>query len=87
MRFDNSNNSFTQPEYDFNNNSIYENNIFNEDPDFLDVNTNQLIIGGESAAINQGNSVFAIQVPVDVLNTNRTSAPDIGAYQHIIFED
>ncbi len=30
--------------------------------------TTKLIIGGESAAINQGNSVFAIQVSVDVLN-------------------
>jgi hypothetical protein len=87
IRFDNSNNAFNEPEYDFNNIVLYENNIFNEDPNFLDVDANQLIIGDESAAINQGNSTFASQVPVDILNNNRTSSPDIGAYQHIIFED
>ncbi len=87
IRFDNSSNSFNQPEYDFSNTTLYENNIFNENPDFLDTETNQLIIGEESAAINQGNSVFANQVPVDILNNIRTSSPDIGAYQHTIFED
>ncbi|MBT8393869.1 MAG: hypothetical protein KJN66_03365 [Bacteroidia bacterium] len=87
IRFDNSNNAFNAPEYDFNNIAFYENNIFNEDPDFLDVDNNQLIIGENSAAINQGNSVFALQVPLDILNNDRTSLPDIGAYQHIIFED
>ena len=87
IRFDNSNNSFTQPEYDFNDNSLYENVVFNEEPDFLDVDTNQLIIGENSAANNQGNSIFANQVPVDILNNDRTFSPDIGAYQHIIFED
>ncbi len=87
IRFDDSFNNFTQPEYDFTNSALYENNIFNETPDFLDTKTNQLIIGEESAAINQGNTVFANQVPVDILNNNRTSTPDLGAYQHTIFED
>ena len=87
IRFDNSNNAFTQPEYDFNNVAIYENNIFNEEPDFLNVDTNKLIIGENSAAINQGNSTFALQVPVDILNIDRTSSTDLGAYQHIIFEE
>ena len=87
IRFDDFNNSFTQPEYDFTNSALYENIIFNEDPKFLDTQTNQLIIGEESAAINQGNSVFANLVPIDILNNNRTATPDLGAYQHIIFED
>ena len=87
IRFDDSFNNFTQPEYDFDNVTLYENNIFNEDPDFLETETNQLIIGEESAGINQGNTVFANQVPVDILNNDRTSAPDLGAYQHIIFEE
>lgn len=87
MRFDDSFNNFNQPEYDFTNSALYENCIFNELPDFLNTETNQLIIGEESAAINQGNSVFSNQVPVDILNTSRTASPDIGAYQHTIFED
>lgn len=87
IRFDNSNNSFTQPEYDFNDIDLYDNCIFNQDPDFLEAYSNQMIIGEESAANDQGNSVFALQVPFDILNNDRTSSPDIGAYQHIIFED
>ena len=87
IRFDDSNGIFTQPEYDFSNINLYENNIFNADPDFLDTETNQLIIGEQSAAINSGNTVFANQAPLDILNIDRTAAPDLGAYQHIIFED
>jgi hypothetical protein len=87
IRFDNSNNTFTQPEYDFDNIDLYENCILNQDPDFLNTDSNQMIIGQESAANDQGNSVFASQVPFDILNNDRTSSPDIGAYQHIIFED
>ena len=87
IRFDDTFGNFTQPEYDFSNSSLYENIVFNEDPDFLDTETNQMIIGEESGAINQGNSIFANQVPVDILNTDRTASTDLGAYQHIIFED
>jgi hypothetical protein len=87
IRFDNSNNNFTGPEYDFNNTDLYESCIFNEEPDFLNVELNEMIIGEESTAINQANPVFASQVPFDLLNNDRTTSPDIGAYQHIIFED
>ena len=87
IRFDNSNNNFTQPEYNFNNVNFYENCIFNENPDFLDPGTNQMIIGEESAGINRGNASFASQVPFDITNRNRTATPDLGAYQHIIFQE
>ena len=87
IRFDNSNGNFSQPEYDFNNSSLYENCLFNSDPNFLDPFNNQMIIGEESGAINMGNSIFANQVPTDILNQDRTAAPDLGAYQHIIFEN
>ncbi len=87
IRFDNSNNSFTEAEYDFNNTDLYESCLFNEEPNFLNMDLNKLIIGEESAAINLGNAVFASQVPFDILNNDRTSSPDLGAYQHIIFEE
>lgn len=87
IRFEDSNNNFTGDNYNLENTSIYENNIFNQDPDFKDTALNQLIIGDESAAINKGNALFSSQVPTDVLNVNRTPSPDLGAYQHIIFED
>ena len=87
VRFDNRNNNFTGANFDFENTSLYDNVIFNEDPDFLAPNENKLIIGEESAANGQGNFTFSNQVPVDILNVNRTNAPDIGAYQHITFPE
>ena len=87
IRFEDNNNNFTGDNYNLENISLYENNIFNEDPNFKDTELNQLIIGNESAAINKGNAIFSSQVPTDILNMNRTASPDLGAYQHIIFED
>ncbi len=86
IRFIDHNDNFTGENYDFENTNHYEGNIFNEAPDFKDTDENELIIGESSAAINNGLATFATQVPVDILNTDRTTAPDLGAYQHIIFE-
>ncbi|GAA4970164.1 hypothetical protein [Algibacter aquimarinus] len=87
IRFEDNNNNFTGPNYDLTDITKYEGNIFNEDPNFLDTELNKLIIGEESAAINQGLAAFAIQVPFDILNVSRTSSPDLGAYQHITFPE
>ncbi|MFI1743331.1 hypothetical protein [Thalassobellus sediminis] len=87
IRFKDENNNFTGPNYDLNDASKFEGNIFNEDPNFLDTSLNKLMIGDESAAINKGNASFATQVPVDILNVNRTASPDLGAYQHITFPE
>ena len=87
IRFEDNSNNFTGANYDFNDTSKYEGNLFNEDPDFKDVEFNKLIIGDDSEANGQGLSPFATQVPVDILNINRTSAPDLGAYQHITFPE
>ena len=87
IRFQDNNNNFTGPNYDFNDITKYEGNLFNKDPNFLDTDLNKLIIGDESAAINQGLSDFATQVPFDILNVNRTASPDLGAYQHITFPE
>ncbi len=87
IRFQDNNGSFTGPNYDLNDTNHYEGNIFNEDPNFKDPDLNMLIIGEESAAINKGLASFAGQVPNDILNVNRTSTPDIGAYQHIMFPE
>ncbi|GAB1307543.1 hypothetical protein KH5_02260 [Urechidicola sp. KH5] len=74
------------PEYDFDNTMHYQNTIINENPDFKDPYTNQLIIGEESAGVNTASLEDALLVPFDILGVDRTLAPDIGAYQHIIFE-
>ena len=87
IRFEDNNNNFTGANYDFNDTTHYEGNLFNQDPNFMDTNVNQLIIGNESAAINLGNTMYSNQVPFDILNIDRTTAPDLGAYQHITFPE
>lgn len=87
IRFEDNSNNFTGVNYDFNDTAKYEGNIFNEDPNFKDVEFNELIIGDDSAANGQGLSSFATQIPFDILNVNRTSLPDLGAYQHITFPE
>ncbi|WP_066219393.1 hypothetical protein [Formosa haliotis] len=82
-----SNTNYEGKNYDFEDDTHYENMIFNTDPEFKDTSSNQLIIGEDSPANNQGNIEFANQVPFDLLNKNRTSSPDLGAYQHTIFEE
>ncbi|MDG1730765.1 MAG: hypothetical protein P8K68_13945 [Algibacter sp.] len=87
IRFDDSNNQFTGPNYDFSDTNKYEGIIFNRDPNFKDKDLNEFIIGDDSAANGKGLAAFATQVPLDILNINRTSSPDIGAYQHITFPE
>lgn len=87
IRFENTNNGFSAPAYDLNNETHYVANIYNQDPHFKDPEKNALIIGEESAAINNGLLDFALEVPNDLLNVDRTNAPDTGAYQHIIFPE
>ncbi len=87
IRFNDSNNNFTGANYNLEDTNHYVNNSFNEDPNFKDPNLNMLIIGEESSAINKGDILFATQVSTDILNVNRTATPDLGAYQHITFED
>ena len=74
------------PEYDFNDPSHFQNNIFNEIPHFRGPYENDLIIGDESGGKGLASPTDAMLVPEDILGVNRTSVPDIGAYQHIIFD-
>lgn len=87
IRFEDNNNNFSGENYNFDNSSLYDNNIFNEEPNFKDPSLNQLIIGDDSFAINKGNPVYSNQVPSDILNIDRTTSPDLGAYQHITFPE
>lgn len=85
IKFDNSNNNFTGDIYDFNNSSLYENVIFNQDPEFLDPRNSKLNIPNGSSADNIG-VVFG-NLTSDILNTSRSITPDLGAYESIEFED
>lgn len=75
------------PEYDFSNTSLYENVIFNEDPDFDSPENNRLRVGENTVGNGIWLSSTAITFPVDIVGTDRTSAPDLGAYQSIVLPD
>ena len=84
IKFNDTNNSFNGvAEVDFANNSNYSNIILNGSPNFRDTQKSDFIIGEKSDAINN-----AITSPftLDILEVDRTTNPDIGAYQHIIFK-
>ena len=85
LRFDDTNNNFTGDNYNLNNPDLYDDNTFNENPDFMDTEANKMIIGEDSGANGIGNSIIAGQVPNDILGESRTVSPDAGAYQHIMF--
>ncbi len=88
IKFDDVNGNYSDnPLFDFNDNIHYQEIILNGEADFKDVENNELIIGQDSDAIDQADRKASLQVPFDILNINRISNPDIGAYQHIVFEE
>jgi len=88
IAFDDPNGDFTGlPNYDFSNNTLYTNSVFNQDPVFQDVTLNNFNIKrNESGAegIGQGGVL-----PLLDLNgtTRNTTNPDAGAYETIEFPD
>ncbi len=74
-----------EPLLNINNSEVFNNCIFNEDADFKNTNLNQLFIGEDSAA-NGAASVG--DNGNDIVDTVRSgTAPDIGAYESISFEE
>lgn len=72
--------------YDFDDDSFYQNNVFNEDPDFEDAFENLMQIGESSGAININTTTFGVDN--DILGNSRTSnSIDAGAYIFTSFED
>ena len=83
IQFNDIDNSFDDVvELDFTN-SFYQNIILNGNSNFRDPQKNDFVIGEKSDAINQATSTPFV---LDILGINRATNPDIGAYQHIVFE-
>jgi hypothetical protein len=82
-----SNQFSTHPEYQFSGpkyaNCIISRNTTNNIPDFRNKNTNELIIGSNSAA--KGTANFTYSGFNDILGNTRTNPSDIGAYNFITF--
>ncbi len=86
LRFNNNNLEGTG-NYMFDDLTFYEDNVFNEDPDFEAPFENLMRIGEDSGANGIGDPFFANQVPNDITNTVRSATPDSGAYESTSFED
>ncbi|RMB57659.1 hypothetical protein EAX61_11140 [Dokdonia sinensis] len=88
IRFDDSFGSFEESEFhQFDDATRYENIIISIEPDFKAPNDNKLQIGDASAANGQGNPAVSQLFPLDLIGTNRTVNPDLGAYESIIFNE
>ncbi len=88
LKFDDFNKNFASiNEYNFSNLTYYENNIFNGRSHFKSTSINKLIIGEKSDAIKKGNPTGTSNVPIDILGKTRSNPADLGAYEHIIFEN
>ncbi|MFD2826594.1 hypothetical protein ACFSYG_08920 [Leeuwenhoekiella polynyae] len=88
IKFDDSFGEFANDvNYDFNNERIYLNILFSENPDFRNSAINDYRIGDDSAAKNLGDPSTALKVPLDILGESRSNRADSGAYQATLFED
>jgi len=85
IRFNDPNNNFTGGQYDFDNVALYENVLFNDDPEFLDPFLNKLQIPNGSPA--DGFGIISGNLFSDILGTMRTTPRDLGAYESIEFEE
>jgi hypothetical protein len=73
--------SSTNPLYQFATDAVhYSNIIVNENPKFLNINSNKLNIDATSSAVGKGNSNFLI--PIDIIGNTRSTPPDLGAYEN-----
>jgi hypothetical protein len=90
IKFIDTNNQYTTlPEYDFTNNTLFENcirasNSIQNKPVFLAPTDNKLIIGEDSAAKGTANNSFSTFN--DILNNPRVGSTDMGAYNYVIFD-
>ncbi|MBT8183723.1 MAG: hypothetical protein KJN76_02695 [Eudoraea sp.] len=85
LKFRDTNDQFKDnPLYDFDNTEIYMAFFLNENADFANTAQSDFRIGPASFAIDMADTGAANQVPLDILGTDRSLAPDIGAYEYIM---
>lgn len=87
IRFQNPGRVADNPLFDFENSALYENISLNLEPFFVDARNNDLRITNQSEFIGLGTLAGAARAPLDLLGTNRTASPDLGAYQNVTLEE
>jgi len=81
IRFEKNGQFENNPLYNFENEALYQNNIFNESAGFFDAFTGDYRIEESSAANGKAEPDTALQIPLDLFGINRTNAPEIGALE------
>lgn len=85
LKFNDTGSQFeNNPLFNFNDPSFYQNTLLNQDPDFIQPFDNQFKIGQNSAAMDAAEPNIFPPIPIDILGTDRTQNPDIGAYEIVI---
>lgn len=71
------------PLYNFDNTTHYSHTIFNVNTLFSDAFKNNFRLTLASEIIDKADIGTALQIPLDILGNNRTTLPDIGAFEFI----
>jgi len=88
FKFNDRNGDFEEnPLFDFSNEDRYQNPVLNPNTGFTNANTNNFMLTEGSEVRGLGNSIIAGSVPLDLLGTNRTVLPDLGAFQFVTPEN
>ena len=86
IQFDDVNNTYSGiAELDFNDTNHYNNNILNGEVHFKNTSNSEFNIGQNNDGINKALKSTSLLFPFDIIGIDRTTAPDIGAYQHVNF--
>lgn len=87
IQFNDTENIFNNiAELDFTNTAHYSNTILNGVVHFKNTSANEFNIGPNNEGINEAFKPAALLFPFDLIGTDRTANPDIGAYQHVTFD-
>ena len=82
LKFNDSGNQFENDSlYDFENSTLFNQVLLNEDPNFFETSENNFRIQDPTAARDKASFEGANLVPFDLLGRDRTGSPDIGAYE------
>ncbi|MDO6517036.1 choice-of-anchor Q domain-containing protein [Zobellia uliginosa] len=70
--------------YDFKNAETYQNTVWSQTILFENAGNNDFQLGPNAPALDKGDKTTALSAPTDILGTDRTATPDIGAYEYIV---